>query len=151
MIFHRIHYYKKIIMNKKDNNNLKNTYGNMSIYRACEDWFEGVITSAGFCSSYTEIKSRRFGMTLSIPYDPRWKNPHFHHGGPIKSPLKPLNTIVLWWCTRGFMVCPQLGAHDCRETPGPRTAIRLIAVVFIAWARLNFFPSFRPRDSSFSA
>ena len=49
--------------------------------------------------------------------------------GPIKGPLKPLNTIVLWR-SQGF---PSIEAPWCRETPVSRTAVRPISVVFPFW------------------
>ena len=48
-----------------------------------------------------------------------------HNGGPIQ-PLKPPNTIVLWWLER-----PSIAPIWCRETRISQTALRLIAVVFL--------------------
>ena len=50
-------------------------------------------------------------------------------GAQFSTPLKPLITIVLYDGPMGFRG-PQLDTHDCRETPNPREAARLIAVVF---------------------
>ena len=35
---------------------------------------------------------------------------------------------------RSFRECPQLSTHDCRKTPAPRTAARLIGVDFPEWS-----------------
>ena len=49
---------------------------------------------------------------------------------PLRLPLKPLNTIVLW-CT-GAVRGPSNMLHSwCRGTPVSRTAISLIDVVFL--------------------
>ena len=41
------------------------------------------------------------------------------------------NSSAVMGVLGGFQgVSPQLGAHDCRETPASRTAVRLVAVVF---------------------
>ena len=52
--------------------------------------------------------------------------------GTIKGPLKPLNTIVLWWY-EGFPERPSIGPPWCRETLVSLTAVHLIAVVFLCF------------------
>ena len=44
-------------------------------------------------------------------------------------PLKPLNTIMLWW-SEGFQDGSSIGSPWCLEMPVSRTTVRLIAVVF---------------------
>jgi len=66
-------------------------------------------------------------------------------GNELRAPLKSLNTIEC--CDgskslRGLSIVPRAPRHkppgpqaQCRETPGSRTAARLIAVVFPVWPR----------------
>ena len=67
-----------------------------------------------------------------------WKS--FSFRGPmwgLRASLKSRNTIVLCDGMTDSRGCPQLGTRDYRETPGSRTAVRMIGVVFPAW-RLRF-------------
>ena len=56
-------------------------------------------------------------------------------GAQLNAPLKPLNTIVLWW-SEGFQLGPQL----CPKMPRDASLLgrsRLIAVVFPVWPRIG--------------
>ena len=83
-------------------------------------------------------------------------------GAQLRSPLKPLNTIVLW-CTGGFSE-PWIGPPWCREKLAFRSAARLVAVLFPVWVWARVHGVFNtnkkkgsdmkcscPRDCRFSA
>ena len=50
-----------------------------------------------------------------------------HDGGPIRGPLKPVKTIVLWW-SKGFYGALNFFPHDSE-----RRAAILIVVVILVW------------------
>ena len=61
-----------------------------------------VVTEIGFSSSFRLEKYTSAERETCVSR---------HNGGPIKGPLKPLNTIVLW-CSKGFQDGPQFNPHD---------------------------------------